>query len=122
MFAVRPERHIDALLHGRRGRSCATGMDRVVVPFHHVCNRAVAGARRDTAEVFLIEVHDNVVTERLLVPGLPEEWRSVSTRDRQVLEASEGASERTTADDRTTPDDIVSAPCIYGADQRAALR
>ncbi len=43
--------------------------------FNHSCNGVVAGARRDTAEVFLIEVRDNSVTRRVLVPGMADDWR-----------------------------------------------
>ncbi len=42
--------------------------------FDHSCNGVVAGARRDTAEVFLIEVRDNAVTRRVLVPGVADDW------------------------------------------------
>lgn len=40
--------------------------------FDHVCDGAVASCRRDTGQVSVILVTDNVVDERVLLPGIPE--------------------------------------------------
>ena len=42
--------------------------------FDHVAAGVVVACRRDTRRLWAIEVHDNEVVERDLVPGV-EEWR-----------------------------------------------
>ena len=42
--------------------------------FDHVLDGVVVGCRRDTRELFAIEVRDNVVRTHVLRPGDPEPW------------------------------------------------
>lgn len=49
---------------------------RLGLSFDHVLNGMLVGERRETAELFALEVHDNAVTRRVLVPGVEgtDEW------------------------------------------------
>jgi hypothetical protein len=49
---------------------------RLGLSFDHVLNGMLVGERRETAELFALEVRDNTVTRRVLVPGAEgtDEW------------------------------------------------